>query len=74
MTKRKTSFGKVWDNMERECPGQTISRSEFIKECQRVTDPHRMQQDLTEITMEKGRKRMYALYTRNRIYKALKEN
>ena len=72
MPGRKLDAGAIWDHLERECPGQTLSRENFVSECKRLSNPHSMQQDLTRMTMERGKRRTMSLYSRNKIDKALK--
>ncbi len=71
MPGRKMNAGAIWDHLERECPGQSITREAFVKEVGDLMCPHKKVQDLTRLTMERGRQRTSALYSKNRIDRAL---
>jgi len=74
MPGQKMDAGAIWDHLERECPGQTMTREVFVKECGDLMCPHKKMQDLTRMTMERGRQRTLGLYAQNKIDKAVKGN
>ena len=69
MMRKKMDAGAIYDAFP---PGQTMSREDFIAECDRLTCPHRKVQDLTKMTMVRGRQRTLGLYQKNKIDNAVK--
>jgi hypothetical protein len=71
MARVRMDPGKIYDTMVAEGGPQTISRADFIKEVGELTCPHRMRQDLSSMTFERGRQRTLALYNKQKIDKAV---
>ncbi|KKM75770.1 hypothetical protein LCGC14_1386820 [marine sediment metagenome] len=71
MPGRKLDAGAIWDHLERECPGQTMTRENFIKEVGELTCPHRKAQDLARMTMERDKQRTLGLYSKAAIDRSL---
>ena len=74
MSGRKMDAGAIWDHLERECPGQSMTREAFVKDCDDLMCPHKKVQDLTRMTMERGRQRTLSLYNKQKIDDVVKEN
>jgi len=70
--RKKLNAGAIYDRMVKESGPQTMLREDFIAECDRLTCPHRKVQDLTAMTMARGRQRTLGLYQRNKIDNAVK--
>ena len=68
--RKKMDPGAIFDAFPE---GQTMTRADFIKECNDLTCPHKKVQDLTRMTMERGRQRTLGLFAKNEIDKAVKE-
>jgi hypothetical protein len=68
---KRLDAGAIYDQFERSCPGQSMTREAFVKECDDLMCPHKKVQDLTRMTMERGRQRALALYSKNEIDKAV---
>jgi len=69
--KSRMNFGQIYDHFEKECPGQTVSREEFVKQCAELTDPHQMMNDLQALTFEREKQRTLAMYEKRRIDEAV---
>ena len=67
--RKRLNAGAIYDAFPL---GQTMSREDFIAECDRLTCPHRKVQDLTAMTMARGRQRTLGLYQGNKIDNAVK--
>ena len=72
MAGKRADPGTIYDGFVRESGPQTMSREDFIAECDRLTCPHRKVQDLTAMTMARGRQRTLGLYQKNKIDNAVK--
>ena len=70
--RKKLNAGAIYDRMVKEGGPQTMSREDFVAECGRLTCPHCKVQDLTKMTMERGRQRTLGLYQKNKIDNAVK--
>ena len=71
MSGKRLNPGAIWDSFNADSP-QTMSREDFIAECDRLTCPHRKIQDLTAMTMARGRQRTLGLCQKNKIDNAVK--
>lgn len=69
--RKRLDAGAIYDTFVEESGSQTMSREDFVKEVGVLTDPHRMQADLSRMTMERDRKRTLEMLEKRKINKAL---
>ena len=65
MARKKVSFSELYDKVVG--PNDPMSREEFVRECKKLTDPHKMQSDLTSILMDRQKARTLAMYRKKQI-------